>query len=137
MGLVTLQAAMTFQIFDIENVVGSSGRDTIIGDSGPNDLRGGIGADHILGLGGDDVLTGNGGTDDADGGDGTDTCSAETVVRLRGLTPACGDAGQCAAARSAPRRQRMPASVKSSRSPSKTAWVLPVSWPVRRSLTIW
>jgi hypothetical protein len=38
---------------------------------------------------------------------------------------------------SAPRRQRMPASMKSSRSPSKTALGLPDSWPVRRSLTIW
>ena len=37
----------------------------------------------------------------------------------------------------APRRQRMPASMKSSRSPSKTALGLPDSWPVRRSLTIW
>ena len=35
------------------------------------------------------------------------------------------------------RRQRMPASTKSSISPSSTAAVLPVSTSVRRSLTIW
>src|SRR4051794_10610823 len=35
------------------------------------------------------------------------------------------------------RRQRMPASMKSSMSPSKTPLVLPTSCSVRRSLTIW
>ena len=35
------------------------------------------------------------------------------------------------------RRQRIPASMKASRSPSKTALGFPVSYSVRRSLTIW
>ena len=34
-------------------------------------------------------------------------------------------------------RQRIPASMKPSISPSKTESGLPTSWPVRRSLTIW
>ena len=42
-----------------------------------------------------------------------------------------------AAARRCSWRQRMPASMNALMSPSNTAWVCEVSYPVRRSLTIW
>ena len=60
-------------------------------------------------------------------------CIQSSTVALRG--PGLGL--RVYAAASWARRQRMPASMKSSISPSSTAWVLPVSNSVRRSLTIW
>lgn len=50
-------------VFDIENVVGSSGNDEIEGDDGVNRLDGGLGNDVIMSGRGADVLTGGGGND--------------------------------------------------------------------------
>lgn len=69
------------QIWEIENVIGSDGDDTIAGDKAANYLDGGKGDDSITGSDGDDYLAGGGGddllngyqdNDTADGGDGAD-----------------------------------------------------------------
>ena len=66
---------------DLEQVVGTNGRDRIVGTDGPNVLEGAGGGDTLIGAGGDDVLradsTSQGSTrveDDTtlDGGDGND-----------------------------------------------------------------
>lgn len=56
----------------IENVVGSSGDDTIVGSSGSNTLIGGKGNDEIHGDGSDEVVTGGSGSDILYGNDGDD-----------------------------------------------------------------
>lgn len=56
----------------IENVTGSTGRDTIEGNGFANILRGGFSSDRLSGLGGDDQLFGDSGTDSLFGGDGRD-----------------------------------------------------------------
>gem|GEM_PF-3685792 len=58
---------------------------------------------------------------------------------LPGLVGLCGPPALRIhdSSRSALRFQRIPASMKPSMSPSKTALVLPTSYSVRRSLTIW
>lgn len=58
----------------IENIRGSSHRDTLIGDDGSNRIRGGDGRDLVKGLGGNDSLDGGPGRDRGNGGAGTDTC---------------------------------------------------------------
>ena len=60
----TLTGGTTETITSVENVVGSSGNDTIRGTVYSNDLDGG---------GGDDMLIGGGGVDDFYGGAGSDT----------------------------------------------------------------
>jgi Ca2+-binding RTX toxin-like protein len=57
----------TLDVLDsIENVIGSSGGDTILGSAGVNEL---------FGMGGDDVFEGKSGADKIDGGSGFDTAS--------------------------------------------------------------
>ena len=60
----------------------------------------------------------------------------ETGMRVSTARPLC-TRGDQAPTLSLLRRQRMPLSRNSSISPSKTALGLPVSYSVRRSLTIW
>ncbi len=43
--LSAVTAAGPFTVAEVENVVGTTGDDTISGDTGPNRLRGGGGAD--------------------------------------------------------------------------------------------
>ncbi len=71
-------------ISKVENVVGSSGHDTLRGSSGANVLLGGSGNDvlegregddQVIGEEGNDVLAGGAGDDRLDGGDGVDTAS--------------------------------------------------------------
>jgi len=71
-------------ISNVENVVGSSGNDTLRGSSGPNVLLGSLGNDvlegrdgndQLIGEEGNDALAGGGGDDRLDGGDGVDTAS--------------------------------------------------------------
>ncbi|WP_421702454.1 calcium-binding protein [Aliiroseovarius sp.] len=64
-------------IVNVENIIGSTGNDTLIGDSGANDLRGGAGNDVIDGREGDDHLEGGDGNDTLTGGwgDGKDFLS--------------------------------------------------------------
>ena len=54
--------------FDVEDVWGGAGNDTIVGDDAPNDLRGGGGHDSVMGRGGFDSLSGEAGDDDLSGG---------------------------------------------------------------------
>src|SRR3546814_19261885 len=59
----------------IENVIGSSGSDTLTGNSGDNVLDGGLGDDIIDGGNGNDTLIGGGGADKLIGGGGTDNAN--------------------------------------------------------------
>jgi hypothetical protein len=54
----------------IQNLVGSSGDDTLVGDAGANDLHGGAGRDVIIGQAGSDRLFGGAGDDDVRATDG-------------------------------------------------------------------
>ncbi|MGB0343270.1 MAG: calcium-binding protein [Parvibaculales bacterium] len=58
---------------NIENLIGSTGGDTMTGDSGANRLEGIAGNDTLNGGGGNDVLIGGAGIDRLNGGDGSDT----------------------------------------------------------------
>jgi Ca2+-binding RTX toxin-like protein len=55
--------AIAGQVFNMDNVIGTSVTDTLIGDGADNELRG---------AGGDDILVGNGGADYLDGANGRD-----------------------------------------------------------------
>jgi Ca2+-binding RTX toxin-like protein len=57
---------------DIENILGSDGRDTLTGSAVANILGGGNENDVLSGLGGDDTLLGGDGDDVLRGGDGAD-----------------------------------------------------------------
>jgi Ca2+-binding RTX toxin-like protein len=57
----------------IENIIGSSGNDTIIMGGGINVINGGDGADTINAGGGNDTITGGAGNDSMNGGAGNDT----------------------------------------------------------------
>jgi Ca2+-binding RTX toxin-like protein len=79
----------TFTIYNIENIEGSMGNDSITGSSGDEDLDGdsgndtiigGGGADYIDGGDGNDVLNGGAGQDTIDGGWGFDTLLVDTPV---------------------------------------------------------
>lgn len=60
------------KLLNIENVVGSSGDDSITGDDSGNHLRGDDGNDKLSGGGGDDLLEGGNGDDKISGGSGDD-----------------------------------------------------------------
>jgi Ca2+-binding RTX toxin-like protein len=60
------------KLVNIENVVGSSGNDSITGDDSGNHLRGDDGNDKLSGGGGDDVLESGNGDDKISGGSGDD-----------------------------------------------------------------
>lgn len=62
----------TDKLVAIENVLGSSAKDTLRGNAGPNLLEGFGGNDQIYGLGGKDVLLGGLGGDRIEGGPGGD-----------------------------------------------------------------
>ncbi len=57
----------------IENIIGSTGDDTLFGDSGANVLTGNDGNDWLDGKGGNDTLSGGAGSDNVYGGAGTNT----------------------------------------------------------------
>ncbi|MCW3847962.1 Ig-like domain-containing protein [Sphingomonas sp. LB-2] len=63
----------TSQLVSIENLVGTSGNDTLRGSAAANRLVGGAGNDTLQGNDGDDVLQGGLGIDSFDGGTGFDT----------------------------------------------------------------
>ncbi len=56
-----------------ENVIGSTGDDTLTGNNLDNILEGGVGVDTLTGGVGADTLEGGAGTDTLEGGEGTDT----------------------------------------------------------------
>lgn len=68
----TTGAAREEEIWNVENVGGTSYADTLTGDSVANTLTGYAGNDKLDGLGGMDVLNGGDGKDDLYGGDGND-----------------------------------------------------------------
>ena len=74
---------------NIENLMGSSGNDTLVGDTQVNILRGGAG---------DDVLEGGGGADTLDGGDGKDIASyaSETTGLTASLLVPANNTGAAA-----------------------------------------
>ncbi len=59
--------------FDVENVTGGAGSDTLSGTTASNVLTGGAGDDTIDGLGGDDTVSGGDGIDTLTGGSGNDS----------------------------------------------------------------
>lgn len=59
-------------VVNVENVLGSSGNDSITGNDTDNDLYGDDGNDHLDGGSGDDLLAGGSGNDKLSGGDGAD-----------------------------------------------------------------
>ncbi len=71
-GSITITPAPAIVAVDFENVVGSSGNDTITGNSLSNYLDGGPGNDTIDGKGGNDVIVGGDGDDTLAGGMGND-----------------------------------------------------------------
>ena len=73
----------------VENVVGTTGDDTIIGDdqdnileggAGDDTLDGGLGTDSLIGGAGDDTITASVGADNTDGGAGVDTVDFSTLT---------------------------------------------------------
>ena len=67
---------------NIENVIGSSGNDSLTGDGLDNMLIGGSGNDTLKGADGNDTLDGGGGTDTADYGDKSDAIAVTLNDRL-------------------------------------------------------
>ena len=61
------------RLFNIENIIGGSGDDTLTGNTDANTLTGGMGDDTLSGGDDDDTLTGGMGDDTLRGGDGVDT----------------------------------------------------------------
>lgn len=59
---------------DVENLIGSSGNDTLTGNAHDNTLSGGGGNDRVRGGDGADWIEGGPGADVVDGGTATDTC---------------------------------------------------------------
>ncbi|WP_432735175.1 FecR domain-containing protein [Maridesulfovibrio sp. FT414] len=59
-------------VLNVENIIGTSGGDTLYGCDGSNVINGGSGHDIIGGNGGDDTLFGNLGSDTLTGGSGSD-----------------------------------------------------------------
>lgn len=68
----------TDTIWNIENVIGGSGNDTITGNSAANALSGGDGNDILNGGNGNDALNGDAGDDIITGGTGNDAVSGGT-----------------------------------------------------------
>lgn len=83
----------------VENVIGSTGADTLTGSGEDNKLWGNAGNDLLYGLAGNDILDGGLGDDLLDGGDGVDTASyasagaAVTVSLALAGAQATGGAG--------------------------------------------
>jgi len=67
------EAVETDTLFNIENVEGGYGNDSIVGSDGANELVGGAGNDTLDGGAGNDTLEGGTGNDSIIGGAGTDT----------------------------------------------------------------
>jgi hypothetical protein len=65
---------------DVEDILGSTGDDSLTGDDDANTIRGAFGTHVLIGLGGDDVLLGQEGTDFGIRGDGNDSCDVEIPV---------------------------------------------------------
>ena len=71
-GTSTSSQTGTDTLATIENIIGSSGNDTITGSAAANVLNGGNGDDFIFGMAGNDTLIGGAGNDRLTGGAGRD-----------------------------------------------------------------
>ncbi len=83
---------------DVENLIGSSGNDTLTGNTAANVLSGGLGTDQIFGGDGNDTLIGGGGGDLLNGGNGIDTAdygASGSAVNVN-LTSGTGSGGDAA-----------------------------------------
>ena len=82
---------------DIENVIGTSGSDTLTGDANANILDGGVGSDVLSGGAGADTLLGGDGNDTLDGGDHDDVlegaAGADTLIASAGSDTIDGGSG--------------------------------------------
>ena len=77
------------RVFNIENVIGTTGADSIIGSTGANSIAGGSGNDTISGNLGNDILDGGAGIDIADFSYLNDSATGATSgisITLSGLT---------------------------------------------------
>lgn len=84
---------------DVENAIGSWGKDTVTGNEGDNELLGHRGDDTVSGFGGNDVLNGGVGTDVLNAGDGDDLITSideyvDTVDCGAGTDAVVGDANE-------------------------------------------
>ena len=70
---ITIPGQDTQSILNIENVLGTTGADTVTGDSLDNYFVGGFGDDVLAGAAGNDTIEGGIGNDTVDGGVGSDT----------------------------------------------------------------
>jgi Ca2+-binding RTX toxin-like protein len=77
-------------LFDIENVLGGVGSDTITGSTANNDLEGGLGNDLLDGGLGSDTLSGGIGNDTLRGGAGVDSVDFEAAMASLNVNLATG-----------------------------------------------
>ena len=69
----------TDRLYDIQDIIGSVGQDTLVGDDGVNSLRGGADNDLLIGGLGADILMGEDGNDTMLGGLGNDIYYVENA----------------------------------------------------------
>ncbi|MFN5064402.1 MAG: calcium-binding protein, partial [Aphanizomenon sp.] len=74
-GVVTITSNESDKLTFIENIIGSSGNDSLVGNSGNNTLNGGNGNDTLNGGNGVNVLNGDDGDDTLNGGNDYDVLS--------------------------------------------------------------
>ena len=92
---LNISGADNHTLSNIENIIGSTGGDTINGDDQNNTLDGYAGNDTIFGGDGDDTILGNAGNDTLlasdgadsfDGGDGADEVDYSALAGITGVT---------------------------------------------------
>lgn len=77
-------------LFEIENILGGVGSDTLIGNTTNNDLEGGLGNDSLDGGAGRDTLSGGIGNDTLRGGAGVDSVDFEAAMASLNVNLATG-----------------------------------------------
>ena len=90
----------TDTLFAFDNVIGSSGGDTLTGNAGANTLDGRAGDDTLTGGAGDDTLLGGQGTDTLIGGQGVDQLTGGVGADVFGFQGGTGTQGTFARAQS-------------------------------------
>jgi Ca2+-binding RTX toxin-like protein len=96
-GVVTITSNESDKLTFIENIIGSSGNDSLVGNSGNNTLNGGNGNDTLNGGNGVNVLNGDDGDDTLNGGNDYDVLSGgngnDTLNGGNGVNVLNGDDG--------------------------------------------
>jgi Ca2+-binding RTX toxin-like protein len=96
-GVVTITSNESDKLTFIENIIGSSGNDSLVGNSGNNTLNGGNGNDTLNGGNGVNVLNGDDGDDTLNGGNDYDILSGgngnDTLNGGNGVNVLNGDDG--------------------------------------------